>query len=273
MEQRLKVIGTPYRHCFAILPASIRDKIISQSTSTSLSGSIVLKLKWSLNNNEKTSFVGCRGDQTCEEGYIQIPVNVLQCINLSENILISVTFVSSTTSYSTTQLYESVSLKPSSYEDWEIIQYNSEYVRDHLLEQIDVINDKDRFPIYIGDIKVHLQANMKFRWGFLKLGRDTTIDIMPLKRTAKKTTNTFKNAMDYNTNKIEDNLSEITGHTHSTSPSNYIQHPSFYETKEVESKSPSKDEVKDDIMSSILGIFLKLKMLFCVIKYFFNYIM
>ena len=68
MAASLKVRGTPYRHCFAILPVSIRDKIISQSTGSSLSGSIVLKLKWSLNNNEKTSFVGCRGDQTCEEG-------------------------------------------------------------------------------------------------------------------------------------------------------------------------------------------------------------
>ena len=159
MEDKLKVVGTPHRHCFAVLPASIRDRILSQSASTSLSGSIVLKLKWS-SPSDKTSFIGCRGDQSCDEGYVQIPTNILQCIGLSEGMLVSVTLVSSTTSYATTQSYDSVSLKPSSYEDWEIIQFNSEYVRDHLLEQIDVVNDRDAFPIYIGDIKVHLQSNM-----------------------------------------------------------------------------------------------------------------
>ena len=248
MEDKLKVVGTPQRHCFATLPASIRDRILSQSTSTSLSGSIVLKLRWS-SPTDKTSFIGCRGDQTCDEGYIHIPTNILRCIHLSENILVAVSFVSSTTSYATTQTYDSVSLKPSSYEDWEIIQYNSEYVRDHLLEQIDVINDRDSFPLYIGDIKVHLQSNMEFRWGFVKLGRDTTIDIKPLKRSAKKTNSKLSDQQFARLNRFDDAMSDI---TQSIASSNRIQHPSFYETKEIDTKSmkSSKYGVAADMKAS-----------------------
>ena len=54
-----------------------------------------------------------------------------------------------------------------------------------MLEQIDVITDSDSFPLYIGDCKVYLRSLMRFRWGFVKLGRTSDIDIKPLTRTQK----------------------------------------------------------------------------------------
>ena len=219
MSETLKVVGTPHRHCFAILPASMRDRIIAQSTSTSLSGSIVLKLRWALPSasTQKTSFIGCRGDQTCDEGYIHIPTNVLQCMGLCEQMVVSATAVSSTTAFSSRQLYSSVSLRPSSASDWEIIEFNADFVRSHLLEQVDVINDKDAVPVFIGDTRVHLECNMRLRWGFVKLGPDTLIDIKPLQR--KHT------------------------HTHKATSTYVTEHPSFYETqtKQVD-QEPAADE-------------------------------
>ena len=214
MSETLKVVCTAHRHCFAVVPASMRDRLIAQSTSTSLSGSIVLKLKWSVPSSSapKTSFVGCRGDETCAEGFIHIALALCECIGLSESALVSVSAVSATTAFSSRLLFDSVSLRPLSFGDWEIVQFNAEFVRDHLLEQIDVLNDKDAFPLFIGDIRVHLQCNMALRWGFLKLGRDTKIDIKPLQRqrTAKDTKGTEK------------------------TQSQNVEHPSFYEQTETE---------------------------------------
>ncbi|ETO17548.1 hypothetical protein RFI_19775, partial [Reticulomyxa filosa] len=133
---------------------------------------------------------GSRCDNTCAEGFLSLPIALLRCLNLSEGMSVEVTSVTSTTSQSTTQTYSSVPLEPLSYEDWEIIQYNGEFITHNLLEQIDVVNDSFPFPLHIGDTKVYLKSSHRFRFGFVKLGRTTTIDIKPLSKTTSATTTT-----------------------------------------------------------------------------------
>ncbi len=64
----------------------------------------------------------------------------------------------------------------------------------------------------------------RFRWGFVRLGRD-------IKRSAREINSKMSNRF-ARSNRADDGISDITNHTVScsVSSSNYVQHPSFYET-------------------------------------------
>ena len=99
--------------------------------------------------------------------------------------MVDVSLVTAITSEQSTKEYSMIELQPSSFEDWELIEYNAEYVSLHLLEQIDVINEKYSFPVLINQTNiVYLKPTQSFRWHFVKLGRSTVVTIKPMPLTA-----------------------------------------------------------------------------------------
>ena len=105
---KLKVVSNKSHHCFATVPQSLREKLRSHSKN---SHSFVLKIKWE-SPEIKTTFIGCRVDRSCKTGCISIPISLLHCINLNENIVITVSCVTNATAHQTTQAYNYVKLEP-----------------------------------------------------------------------------------------------------------------------------------------------------------------
>mmetsp|Transcript_19803 Transcript_19803/g.29606 ORF Transcript_19803/g.29606 Transcript_19803/m.29606 type:complete len:1162 (-) Transcript_19803:232-3717(-) len=130
-----------------------------------------------------TTYVSWAGKGGEKPGHIGIPMQLANCLKISEGILLRIIAFPG---QPTTRM---VCVEPESSDDWEILELNASYVESELLNQISVLTPGEKFPFWIRNNLVYLKTSAmnasSSSTKFVKIGHNSEISIAPkLRRVA-----------------------------------------------------------------------------------------
>ncbi|GAB5366003.1 hypothetical protein AAMO2058_001107200, partial [Amorphochlora amoebiformis] len=122
-------------------------------------------------------------------GRIGIPMQLAECINIEEGIVVRVIPLPGTPTA------RMVRVEPESPDDWEILELNAQYVEEKLLDQISVLTLNCKFPFWIRNNQlIYLRAvspNPSLQSpGFAKIAANSEISVAPKLRPQPRSRNT-----------------------------------------------------------------------------------
>ncbi|RDX60107.1 Peroxisome biogenesis protein 1, partial [Mucuna pruriens] len=141
MELEVKVVGG-INTCFASLPLSLIQTLHS-TRSTQLPELLALELR-SPTHAPHTWFVTWSG-ATSASSAIEVDVSpqFAECVSLPNHITVQVRAATNVPHASL------VSIEPHTEDDWEVLELNAEQAEDKVLNQVRIVHEGMRFPLWL----------------------------------------------------------------------------------------------------------------------------
>lgn len=177
MNKVLKIFSNErIQNNYIYLPADIANLVMDEFNDISEKRVKIAKIKKM--NLEKPIFLGYLGGISNKENSIELSSKLCDCLNLRNGEIVKFSFDNEIKSFNNNENLISLNLVPLTNYDYKIIEMNSEYFEENLLNQIMVVFDGLIFPFIFYDHKISfLRVNLETKNKSYVISQDCEINV------------------------------------------------------------------------------------------------
>ncbi|KAJ7297317.1 hypothetical protein O6H91_Y065500 [Diphasiastrum complanatum] len=166
------------RTCFVALPLQVI--YLLQESGNVLPSFLVLDIRLAVKNKETAPWYLAWAGASSKSQSIEVPDKLAECIGLPHGVKVRMKVQKN--------VFEakSVAVEPATEDDWEILELNAEYLENHILSKVGVVQESQCFPVWVqGETVLILKVISTKPKAVVKLVQGTELIVAPKNRQSR----------------------------------------------------------------------------------------